>query len=448
MNYNIGDIIDGRFEVKGLCSSNGGMGEVIFIEDTTGELSGNLVLKYCREESEDYIRRFKREVRLMEDFNGNSKVVETLYSNTEHEPPYFAMKYYERGDLLQLLDSIAGDVSLQEQKFNQMIDCIGELHFKDVYHRDIKPQNFLIDGDSLVVSDFGLGMEPDSLSRFTSSSMFAGTRGFIPPEFLQGGFKHADQTGDIFMLGKSFYVLITKQDPTYLMDGAIHPALFHVITRACELDKTKRYQSLAELKQALKMAFDVVLGRGGNLTETHQLAITIADRIKNEAKYSSSQVVEFIDKLSLLGNADKIDVCLKIKPSFISILPHVNLRSHLPKFLDSYSVMTESNEYNFEFAEQIASNMKKIFLSPDVPASVKSRAFDIAASSAYRMHRYAAMDTCLAMVAAVNNTELGAKIAEIIQSQKYDFLSNMEPTRTKCAPIREVLVALANVEEV
>ena len=443
MKYDIDEIIDERFIVNGLCSDDGGMGEVLFVTDLTGEFSGNLVLKYCKEEGDEYIKRFKREVRLMRNFKGNSKVVETMFSNTEYTPPYFVMKYYESGDLLKLVDEISADPLKQEEKFNQMIDCIAELHYEGVFHRDIKPQNFLIHDDSLVVSDFGLGMEPESLSRFTSSSMFWGTRGYLPPEFQNGGFKHADETGDIFMLGKSFYVLLTKQDPTYLMDdGALHPAIFHVINRACELDKAKRYQSLAELKQALQMAYDVIIGRGGSLSETHQLATTISDRIKNEAKYSSKQVAEFISKLLLLDDSDKIEICQNLKPSFFGILRHKKLLSSIPDFLKSYIVMAESNEYNFEFSERIALNMKKIFLSPDVDPKMKAEALSIAIDSAERMNRFAAMDTCSSMIVSVDNDVLGVQVAGVIQKYKYDFLLNIEPSRCKSDPIRRQIEAL------
>lgn len=439
MNYSIGDLVDERFVITGLCSSDGGMGEILFVTDSSDEFPGTLALKYCREDGEDYIKRFKREVRLMESFKGNSKVADTLFSNTEYEYPYFVMKYYESGDLLQIIDKISEEPLLQEIKFNQMIDCISELHFEKVLHRDIKPQNFLIEGDGIVVSDFGLGMEPDSLSRFTSSSMFAGTRGFLPPEFMNGGFKHADESGDIFMLGKSFYALITKQDPTYLMDGAVHPALFHVIDRSCELDKSKRYQSLADLKQALKMAFDVIIGRGGNLSETHQLATTISDRIKNENKYSSSQIIEFISKLLVLDDSDKIEICINLKPSFFAVLPHKNIIDHIPDFLKSYEVMVRSNEYGFEFSETIASNMKRIFNSDDVDENIKHKVLDLAVDSAYRMNRYAAMETCVAMIASINDEKLGAKISNIIHSNKYDFLLDIEPSRCKSDAIRKIL---------
>ncbi|WP_289029722.1 protein kinase [uncultured Paraglaciecola sp.] len=442
MKFNIGDVIDSRFTVAGLCSDEGGMGEVLFVTDLLNEFSGRLVLKYCREDGDEYIKRFKREVRLMENFKGNSKVVETIFSNTEHTPPYFVMKYYESGDLTKLIDEISADPLKQEEKFNQMIDCIAQLHFDGVFHRDIKPQNFLIHDDGLVVSDFGLGMEPESLSRFTSSSMFWGTRGYLPPEFQNGGFKHADETGDIFMLGKSFYVLLTKQDPTYLMDGAVTPAIFHVINRACELDKTKRYQSLADLKQALKMAYDVIIGRGGGLSETQQLATTIADRIENEAKYSSPQVIEFIAKLLLLDDHDKIDICYNLKPSFFAILPQEKLISHIPDFLKSYTVMAESNKYSFAFAERIASNMKKIFNSQDVPLKVKAQALSIAIDSAGRMQRFAAMDTCTSMIASVNDDELGVLVADVIQRNNFDFLANIEPSRCKCDSIRRQIELL------
>lgn len=259
-----------------------------------------------------------------------------------------------------------------------------------------------------------------------------------------GGGKYADATGDIFMLGKTFYTLLTKLDPTYLMDDAVNPVIFHVINRACDLDKTKRYQSLADLKQALNMAYDVIIGRGGGLSETHQLATTISDRIKNEAKYNSTQVAEFISKLLLLDDDEKIKICLGLKSSFFSILPQKDLVNNVSDFLKSYMVMTESYDYNFEFSESIAINMKSIFSSPVVEPKIKVQALSIAVESAHEMNRYSAMDTCSAMITSVDNDVLGVQVADLIQRLQYEFLLNIEPARCKCESIKIQIESLNN----
>ena len=106
---------------------------------------------------------------------------------------------------------IANDPNAQEYWFTRMIDCVSELHQNDIIHRDIKPQNFLIDGEGLVVSDFGLTTEIGSSTAFTQSSAWWGTHGYIPPEFMAGGFKNADATGDIFMIGKTIYCLLIRR---------------------------------------------------------------------------------------------------------------------------------------------------------------------------------------------------------------------------------------------
>lgn len=350
------------------------------------------------------------------------------------------MKYYPDGDLTKIIDLIASDTKKQEEVFNKMIDCISELHATKVYHRDIKPQNFLRDNDDILVSDFGLGMEPGSSSRFTSSSMFWGTQGYLPPEFQNGGFKHADETGDVFMLGKSFYVLLTKQNPTYLMDNKIHPALYYVIERACHLDKSKRYQTLSEMKQALKLAFDVILKRGGKIGEVNQL-ITIEERLEKENKYSSDKVIDFINKLVLVDQKDQQRICQGLSRQFFTIIPQEKIAPYIEDFLKVYRDFVRSEDYSWAFAEAIALNMKKIFSEDSVNNKLKALALEIAIDAAYRMNRFAAMGTCSSMISSVTDDELGIHVAAIMQRNNHSFISDIEPSQCKSAAIISYLEA-------
>jgi len=292
--YDIDDIVDDTYRVTGVCSDQGGMGVILHVEALVKIPEFRLVLKYCRENDDEPLKRFRREVRLLGTFKGNTKVVQIYDRNLKHDLPYFVMRFYPDGDLVAHVASIKASQEAQESIFLQMIECVQQLHARDEFHRDIKPQNFLVDGDDVVVSDFGLTTEIGSDTAFTRSSAYWGTHGYIPPEFLAGGFKHADAPGDIFMLGKTIYALLTERDPLYLVGDDIPPPIFHVIERCCAISKEHRYQSLAELKQSIVAAYDVVLGRAGGLGQVKQLLSAITDRLEQKAKYRSEEVLEFV----------------------------------------------------------------------------------------------------------------------------------------------------------
>ena len=266
-----GDTIDGRFKLTRLCSNDGGMGSIFFARDSDGEFDEPLILKYCKSEKASFLKRFKRETRLLNKLRSNSKVATVLALNAGHDPPYYVMKFYSDGDLSKQRAAIQADESMQEAIFLQMCDCITELHSRGIYHRDIKPQNFLVDGDDLVVSDLGLSMEEGSQSAFTSTSTSYRTEGFEPPEFDEGGFKHADAASDIYQLGKSFYVLLTDRKAKNLRPTGVHQAIYAVIERCCETEKNERYQSIDDLKRSIIAAYDVILNRVDGLARCRQL---------------------------------------------------------------------------------------------------------------------------------------------------------------------------------
>ncbi|RQM43884.1 hypothetical protein EHZ19_31780 [Paraburkholderia bannensis] len=354
------------------------------------------------------------------------------------------MKFYPEGDLTSLCGTLSLQLSSAEIVFNLMIDCIAELHTRHIYHRDIKPQNFLREGGNIVVSDLGLGAEIGSLTRFTGSSQSWGTAGYFPPEFARGGFKNATEASDIFMLGKSFYYLLTGCDPTFMMDDGIPPQLFHVIERACDHQPSNRYKDLAALRQALTFAFDAILGRGGIIGKISQLIEAIQANLTVSNRFYPQQIIEFIETLPMVDRADQIRICYGLGYPFMTTLVQGHIVGYVPQFLAVYQVMVEDAQYNWSFAETIALNMKVIFDANGVPDKTKALALEIAIDAASRMNRFAAMDTCIAMICSVTDAALGMQVAGVMQRKEQDFITGIEPSQTKTDPIRRYLWAVKN----
>ncbi len=441
--FNINDIVDGKYVVAGMCSDSGGMGTVLFVTNNAAPQEPIFVLKYCKLNSEEMLSRFRREVRLMEQFDGNRHVMRIIDSNLDYDPPYFVMPYFQSGDLTKIAETIRGDSSQQESIFNEMIDCVSELHAQNVFHRDIKPQNFLIDGSSLVVSDLGLCSEIDSPTAFTRSSVWWGTPGYLPPEFLTpSGFKSATSASDIFMLGKTFYFLLSGRDPMYLLPDNIPGALFAVIERCCTISAANRYQSLASLRQSLTAAYDVLLGRAvGSALATRTLR-SITDRIKASHQYQPPEVQKFVEELVMLSTQDKIQLCLELPSELFQVLTQEPVQSHMAQFLSAYRQMAEEGTYGWSFAEVIAKHMQTFFVANDVSLANKAEALRIAIIAAHRQNRFAAMDTCRSMITSVLEDDLAQRVHDVMLEHPYLFIESIEESSCKAAGIRAALSVL------
>lgn len=440
--YQTGNIVNGRYKVIRLHSDLGGMGTILLVTDETAEYGDVLALKYCKETDEELLKRFKREVRILRQFSGNTKIVHLLDSDLEYDPPYFVMPFYSSGDLRTLLPEISNNYELQERVFNQMVDCISELHRGNTFHRDIKPQNFLRDGENIVVSDLGLSMEVDSRTAFTLSSQYWGTQGYIPPEFFEtGGFKRATAVSDIYMLGKSFYHLLTSRDPQFINDISIPKPLLYLIEKCCYQKAALRYQTTADLKQGLKAVYDVLLNRTDLRGSSVQQLSDVVGRLERENRYDIEEITALIDSLSKLDSPDVWRIVSEFPPSLFLVLSQQGIEHLLEQFLPIYGEMVLTYETSFAYAETVAHRMRIIFEhSQDI--RMKSEALRIAIEMATRMNRFAAMDTCISMICSIKDSDLAVLVQQVLAEHPEPFIRNIEIANCENGIIRAAIKSL------
>lgn len=444
-----GQVVDGRFLVTDICSEAGGMGSILHVVDKTNVNGKPKVLKYCKDSSQASLQRFQREVRLMHSFNGSDHVMTVHHFNVEYEPPYFVMDFYGRGDLFNLAGQIQSDIACQEWTFLAMLDCIEVLHNKGVFHRDIKPQNFLFNGEKLVVSDFGLSTQVDSLTQFTKSTEYGGTLSYLPPEFLNGGFKHADALGDIFMLGKSFYTLLTGMDPILLQleHSQIPRQLRPIIDRCCRPLKDQRYQSIEALRVSLRHAYDAINGRETGRPTAYALWTTIETHYSSTNSFSDASAKQLIDELQTLDDEDAKQIGFKLSYEFFGFAAIQLQEDYLAALLKGYRTMVDSGDYQWSFAETIARNMETVFYSAHAGLANRTEALRIAIIGAVNMNRYAAMNTCMAMVTSIADDELAAHVHDLIIEFADTFIAGTDQAECKSIAIRNVLYEVNSPEK-
>src|SRR5271165_6098558 len=127
---------------------------------------------------------------------------------------YFSMDLVDGRDL----GALAAEGPLAPQRAARYVKIIAEaIHFahqRGTLHRDLKPQNVLIDAaDQPRITDFGLAKLMKDDSRLTQSGVVMGSPSYMPPEQAAGRTGDIGPASDVYSLGAMLYELLTGQPP-------------------------------------------------------------------------------------------------------------------------------------------------------------------------------------------------------------------------------------------
>lgn len=189
----------------------GGMGEVYLAEDT--KLNRKVALKFLPIQyvsDRDLKARFKREAQAAAALNHPNII--TIHEVGEHEGrPYMAMEYVGGGSLRDMIDADKLSVSQVTSLAAQISEGLARAHQSGIVHRDIKPQNILIDADGRPrICDFGLAKLRREVM-LTQTGTTLGTIAYMSPEQARG--EQVDHRADIWSLGVVIYEMLTGQRP-------------------------------------------------------------------------------------------------------------------------------------------------------------------------------------------------------------------------------------------
>ena len=268
-----GAIFAGRYEVKELLGA-GGMGIVYRAFDR--ELQEPVAIKTLRPEAmaggSVVLERFKQEIRLARRI-AHRNVVRT-YDLGEVNGMYFlTMEYVEGTSLRQLIDTggkLPVEVALTIGK--QLCRALEVAHAEGVIHRDIKPQNIVVDPSGfLKVMDFGIARlaNPPQGKGLTEAGVSIGTPDYMSPEQLAG--VEVDARSDLYAAGVVLFECLTgrvpyvaetpwalvakhiEEDPPSprVLNADVPEALAAVILKAMAKDPRERFTSASEMHDAL-----------------------------------------------------------------------------------------------------------------------------------------------------------------------------------------------------
>ena len=204
----------------------GGMANVYLAYDTI--LDRNVAVKVLRGDlatDEKFVRRFQREA-LSASSLSHPNIVEVYDVGEDNNQYYIVMEYIEGKHLKELLKK-RGKLTLSEviDIMLQITDGLSVAHDAYIIHRDIKPQNIMIQENGMVkITDFGIAMAMNA-TQLTQTNSVMGSVHYLPPEQANG--KGSTLQSDIYSMGILMYELLTGKLP-YKGDNAVEIALKHL----------------------------------------------------------------------------------------------------------------------------------------------------------------------------------------------------------------------------
>jgi non-specific serine/threonine protein kinase/serine/threonine-protein kinase len=266
----------GRYEIRREIAS-GGMGTVYeAVQDHPHRLVALKVLRHGAA-SRSAMKRFRHEAEILGRLR-HPNIAQVYDAGTYDEgrgaQPYFAMELVKGEPLLAYAESNGLGTRERLDLIVKICDAVQYAHHKGVIHRDLKPDNVLVDdrGEPKIL-DFGVARATDSDIQATTIrtdiGQLIGTVPYMSPEQVTGDPTELDTRSDVYSLGVVLYELmcgrlpydlknrtipdavrvIQEDDPTPLSSvSSIHRGdVETIVAKALEKDKERRYQSPAEL---------------------------------------------------------------------------------------------------------------------------------------------------------------------------------------------------------
>ena len=208
-----GKLLAGRYEILRVIG-RGGMGVVYRAQDR--ELNEVIALKAILPDllADDPVvaEQFRSEIRLARRIS-HRNVVRTHDLGEAEGTAFVTMEYVEGITVRELLQTRGKlGVSSAIALARQLAEALAVAHAAGVIHRDVKPENALIDNDGILkVMDFGIARLAEASSTRTQTGMTVGTLGYMAPEQLMG--EEVDPRADLYALGGVFYECLTGHPP-------------------------------------------------------------------------------------------------------------------------------------------------------------------------------------------------------------------------------------------
>lgn len=265
----------GPYEPQRLLAT-GGMGEVYLARHR--ELGTEVALKLLPAMPLDQLaavrERFAREARLTSQVK-HPGVVQVLASDVTGDRPYLVLELVRGQTLRQLLAQGTLTIADAARIVAATADVLAAAHAEGVFHRDVKPDNVMLEPDGAVrVLDFGIARAVQDDAPLTRTGEIVGTPEYMAPEQLLDGPEAIDARTDVHALGVLAYELLTGRSPFHganvfqtlkLVESLVPPppsslrrdaphALDLVVLRALQKQPADRFASAAAFASALRGA--------------------------------------------------------------------------------------------------------------------------------------------------------------------------------------------------
>ena len=324
----IGTVLSGRYRLEAKLGS-GGMSTVYLARDET--LDRPVAVKVMHREmseQEDQLQRFRQEARAVAKLS-HPNVVSVIDAGEDGGYPYIVFEYVKGETLKQRIGRV-GALDTQDAIAYaiEVARGLSVAHARNMVHRDIKPQNVLIDEDGRAkLTDFGISRQLEQAG-VTATGRVLGTTDYVAPEQAMG--HGADPRSDVYSLGVVLYEMLVGQVPFHA-DSQVGVAMKHVneelpdvqrrrpevsaavalvVERATAKDPAERYQSIGEMIDDLETALEVEAARAGSTTGE---ATSVLDavpppkrKLSGRARWSWAAVVVLL----LLGGSALVAVQL------------------------------------------------------------------------------------------------------------------------------------------